>query len=320
MSKLMPPNLTQQKLRQLLAAARLNHAHTDAHADAPAYNWNQPRYFDRNQMETIAAFARTIATAFSSALASLGRSDCTAIAADTTLRFAADLMSELAAQPQFHAALLTDKNDTAGFISISVTSARELIAKLLGDTDSRTEQQALSGLENSLLQDITAALVTSMGRSLKQAGSASLRRTADVMQGTPALDCPANQELCRITFNVNAQNITAVLHIVLFASVLEPLVAKTQNVPAAATQQFQEIMLNYIAPVPLAVNTRIASLSLRLSDVLALEEGDIVVLDKLISEPIEILLRGRPAFQAYLAADAGNYAAVIAEPSLEPMS
>ncbi|MDO8303731.1 MAG: hypothetical protein Q7T18_10860, partial [Sedimentisphaerales bacterium] len=64
MSTPMPCNLTRQKIQQLLAAARLNRAHNDVHSDAPAHNWNQPRYFDRKQLETIAAFAQSVNTAF----------------------------------------------------------------------------------------------------------------------------------------------------------------------------------------------------------------------------------------------------------------
>jgi flagellar motor switch protein FliM len=316
MSSPIPYNLTQQKLRQLLAAARSNHPQNDVNADAPKYNWNQPRYFDRIQMETIAVFAKTVATTFSSALASLGRSDCTAAAADVVQRFAADLMAEFTAQPQFCAAIITDKNEPCGFITASVTSACELLAKLLGDTEPHAPQQVLSPLENSLLQDITAALVASTGRALKQAGGMQIRQKNDVAQGTPALDCAASQDLCRITFNVNTQNITAVIHIVLLCSTVEPLVAKIQ--PAAASQQFQETILNCIAPVELPITTHFASLSLRLSDILALEEGDIVVLDKAISEPIDILLQKNPVFQAHLAVNAGKYALIITEPSLQP--
>lgn len=317
MSGPIPYHLTQHKLRQLLAAARSNRPHNDANADAPAYNWNQPRYFDRLQMETIAAFAKTVAATFSASLAALGRSDCTAAAADVVQRFAGDLLAECAAQPQFCAAITTDKNEPCGFITASVTSACELIAKLLGDTEPHAPEQALSPLENSLLQDITAALVAAVGRSLKQAGGTQIRQNTEVAQGTPALDCDAGQDVCRITFNVNTQNVTAVLHIVLLCSTAAPLVAKVQNAPAVASSQFQETILNCIAPVELPITTQFASLTLRLADILALEAGDIVVLDKMISEPIDILLQNNPAFQGHLAAAAGNYALVITEPSLE---
>jgi flagellar motor switch protein FliM len=319
MSSQMADNLNQQKLRQLLAAARCNRPQNDVNADAPKYDWNQPRYFDRSQMETIAVFAKNVAATFSSTLASVGRSDCTAAAADVVQRFASDLLAEFAAQPQFCAAITTDKNEPCGFITASVTSACELIAKLLGDTEPHAQQQAFSPLENSLLQDITAALVTSVGRSLKQAGGTQVRQKAEVAQGTPAIDCDAGQDLCRITFNVNTQNVTAILHIVLLCSTVEPLVAKTQPAPTdASSQQFQETILTCIAPVELPVTTHFASLSLRLGDILALGEGDIVVLDKAIGEPIDILLQNKPAFAAHLAADAGNYAMIITEPSLRP--
>lgn len=319
MSSPIPYNLTQQKLRQLLASARSNRPQNDVNADAPMYNWNQPRYFDRGQMETVAAFAKNVAATFTSALTSLGRSDCAAAAADVVQRFAGDLMAEFAAQPQFCVAINTDKNEPCGFITASVTSACELLAKLLGDTEPHAQEQALSPLENSLLQDITAALVTSAGRSLKQAGGTLLRQKAEIAQGTCGLDCAADQDLCRITFNVNSQNVTAVLHIVLLCSTVEPLVARTQTATAAAaSQQFQEAILNCIAPVELPITTHFASLSLRLADILALEEGDIVVLDKAIWEPIDILLQNNPAFQAHLAADAGKYALVITEPSPQP--
>jgi flagellar motor switch protein FliN/FliY len=313
----MPYNLTQQKLRQLLAAARCNRPQHDVNADMPKYNWNQPRYFDRVQMETIAVFAKNVAVTFNSSLASLGRSDCTAAAADVAQRFASDLMAEFAAQPQFCSAITTDKNEPCGFITISVTSACELLAKLFGDTESHPQQQALSPLENSLLQDITAALVIAVGRSLKQAGGTLLRQRTEIAQGTPILDCAAGQDLLRITFNVDTQNVTAVFHVVLLCSTAEPLVAKTQAAAAASSQRFQEIILNCIAPVELPITTHFASLSLRLSDILALEEGDIVVLDKAISEPIDILLQNNPAFQAHLAADMGKYALVITEPSFQ---
>jgi flagellar motor switch protein FliM len=69
--------------------------------------------------------------------------------------------------------------------------------------------------------------------------------------------------------------------------------------------------------VELPITAQFASLSLRLNDILALEEGDIIVLEKAISEPIDILLQNKPAFQAHLAARAGRYALVISEPSIQ---
>jgi flagellar motor switch protein FliM len=320
MSNLPPHTLTQQKLQQLLAAARFNRAPSSANADAPKYNWNQPRYFDRNQLGIIAAAVQGIAAAFSSALASFGRSGCSAAAADTTQHFAADLLPEFSAQPQFHAAIVNDQNNSCGFVSVSAASAREMLAKLLGDTEPLSDSQhSLSGLENSLLQDITAALVNSLSHSIKQAGGPSLRRAADIAEGNPVFDCSANSELCRISFNVSMQNVTAVFHVVFAASALRPLVEKAQNIGATTSGQFQQTILTHIKPVPLAVNARVASASLRLSDVFALEEGDIIVLDKQITEPIELLLRDTPAFEAHLGTEAGKYAMVIVEPSSKPV-
>jgi flagellar motor switch protein FliM len=318
MSSPLPYNLTQQKLRQLLAAARLNRPCSDANADAQKYNWNQPRYFSRNQLELIAAFAQNVGGAFNSAIASLGRSDCTAAEADTTQHFASELLSQLASQPQFLTALAADDNNPCGFISVSAQSARELIAKLLGDSEPHA-QQALSGLENSLLQDLASTLIGTLSRSLKQAGCPLLRQTAELTEGNLAFDWPDNCQLCQISFNVTIQNTTAVLHVAVPAAVLEPLTAKTQKA-AAAPNQFKEVILNHIRPLPLPITTRVASASLRLSDVLALEEGDIVLLDKPIYEPIEILLKDTPAFEAHLAADEGKYAMVIAPPSPKQIS
>ena len=268
-------------------------------------------------MEAIAGFAKNVENVSNSSLASIGRSDCTAIVADIVQHFASDLLTEFAAQPQFYAAITSDKNDPCGFIAASVTSACELISKLLGDTEPHTQQQALLPLENSMLQDIAGALFNSLARSFKQAGGVQLHQQADLSEQTPSINCSANQEMCKITININNQNVTAVFHIVLFCSKLEPLVAKLQNTAAASSQQFQEIILNHIAPVELPIDTQVASISLRLNDVLALEEGDIIVFDKTISEPIDILMQNRSAFQAHLASDAGKYALIITEPSLQ---
>ena len=64
--------------------------------------------------------------------------------------------------------------------------------------------------------------------------------------------------------------------------------------------------------VPIEVIARFNPASMALNDVMNLAVGDILLLDKKVDEPIELLLNNRPCLLGHPAASLGKYAVVIA--------
>ena len=62
------------------------------------------------------------------------------------------------------------------------------------------------------------------------------------------------------------------------------------------------------------VTARVGSASMRLSDIMNLCVGDVLLLEKKTDEPIDVLLNNRTCFRGYPSTSSGKYAVVIAPP------
>ena len=65
--------------------------------------------------------------------------------------------------------------------------------------------------------------------------------------------------------------------------------------------------------MPVSITAQLASTVLTLEEALNLEAGDILLLDKKVNEPIELITSGRTALLGRPAKSAGKYAVVITE-------
>jgi flagellar motor switch protein FliM len=70
-------------------------------------------------------------------------------------------------------------------------------------------------------------------------------------------------------------------------------------------------MLEHIHRVPVTVQVKLAKIMLPFSEVMSLEAGDVVMLNKKVSETVDILVDDRTLFRGCPAQSGGHYAVVI---------
>ena len=61
------------------------------------------------------------------------------------------------------------------------------------------------------------------------------------------------------------------------------------------------------------VSARLSSAMITLNDVMTIRKGDVIVLDRKVDTPVDVLVNGQICFQAWPAQHAGRSAIVVAE-------
>ncbi|MCX5635029.1 MAG: FliM/FliN family flagellar motor C-terminal domain-containing protein, partial [Planctomycetota bacterium] len=126
------------------------------------------------------------------------------------------------------------------------------------------------------------------------------------------------QEFCKITLAVKkASDSTAVeTDIVIPCVSFESIVGKnTQAETKFAANDISKAIINSLQDVPIPVTVQLACASLTFEEVINLQPDDILVLNKTVDQPGDLLIQGHKIFQCYLATTDGNQAVVIADRS-----
>jgi flagellar motor switch protein FliM len=72
-------------------------------------------------------------------------------------------------------------------------------------------------------------------------------------------------------------------------------------------------MLSHIEKIHVTVTANLAKTDFPFEDLMNLQAGDVLMLDKKIDQPIELLVKNKPVFRGTPASRDGKFAAVITE-------
>ena len=89
-----------------------------------------------------------------------------------------------------------------------------------------------------------------------------------------------------------------------------------QNVKAGANLSAKDIakaMLSHVGKVPVTVTAKLASTEINFEEITNLSIDDILMLDKKLSVPVDLIIEGRTLFRGWLAKSDGRQAVVITE-------
>jgi flagellar motor switch protein FliM len=185
----------------------------------------------------------------------------------------------------------------AGFLSIPQQSAQSWITQLLGETEP-SESEQLSDLELSLLTEIADALVNALSNSHPglncQPVEGSLSRSVPVQLD----DC---MEMSRIMFEISnvKQEKKSQACFVLLSSCLDAVAGK-QNTAENQNdgQNYKKIITQCLKNQQVSLFANFAKIKLTIEDVMNLQTDDVILLDKKIGQPIELIIEGKKIFHA----------------------
>ncbi|MGD2093594.1 MAG: FliM/FliN family flagellar motor C-terminal domain-containing protein [Phycisphaerales bacterium] len=307
-------SLSNAKIRKLLMAVGAGPMEDTSGIKATEYNWNQPHYFDRKQLNRLDDFTKKVAREMAVKFVVFCHSEFDVEVVSTTQHFAAELIDEAldSKENDYYLAFESEQGQQYGLISIPTQTAFIWATQLLGDSESEEDSgRDLSQLEESLLLDLLSGLIDAFSHK-----SLDIRPAKSLVRRLFPLELKGTEELCKVSFSVKKadQEKTTETYILILSSKLESIVGKAeQSSSGFSTEEISKAILGRMQLMPVCVTAQLASTALNLDEIMSLEVGDVLLLDKKIEDPIELIVNDRVAFIGQPAKSTGKHAVVITE-------
>ncbi|UCC99970.1 MAG: FliM/FliN family flagellar motor switch protein [Phycisphaerales bacterium] len=309
-----------EKVNQLLKAVGSRAKEEETPVEATEYNWHEPHYFSQAQLLKLEDFARRLAAALANKFSGFCRDEFDVTVASTTQHFAdAFLMPPSEGEPgDYYLPFGAGPEHICGLIGLPDETAIVWARQLLGDAESdKSSDKTLSQLEESLLLDLTSALVEGFSRSY---ASVELRPADRLVKGTWPIELTGVEELCKISFDVRqpGSEDTSKAYFLMTCEKLEPVVG-TSTQPSAefSVNDISRAILNHLQTMPVTVTAQLASTTLTFEEVMNLQVDDILLLDKKVDEPAALVIDGRTVCCGWPTRSVGKYAVTIAHATVE---
>jgi flagellar motor switch protein FliM len=308
-------DLSRKKIQQILAALGSGPIMEDTtQIEATEYDWQKPHCFTRSQLHMLDDFTKKTAKTIAQKFATLCHGDFNVTITSTTQHFANELLDQALESEQndyylaFNSALSCHP---CGLIGIPLKTAFIWATQLLGDTETKEDSRSdLSQLEESLLLDIASAVVEALADS-----DCDFQPAKNIVRKLLPLELKGPEELCKITFNVkksDSDNTEA--YLLILCDDLEPVVGKTaQSADEFSAEDISKAILNHLQQMSVFVNAQLASTVLTFDEMMSLQTDDILLLDKAVDKPVEVMVNDQMAFCGQPAKSAGRYAVAITE-------
>ena len=318
MSSAVANSLSREKIKELLAAIGSKQAKDAAQTEAAEYNWSQPHCFSNEQLKALDDFTKEVAVAIAEKFAGFYHSDFNVTITSTTQCFADELLKQISDSEQrdYYLSFGAANDQPCGVVGIPLRSAAIWTRQLLGDTESEEESgKELSQLEESLLLDIASAITEAFSNSHE---GYDFQPADSIVRGRVPLELQGTEELCKIAFDIkkaDSEN-NHEAHLLILCNKLESVVGKTAQVAdGPSVGDSSKMILAHLQEMTVSVTAQLASIVLTFEEMMSLQPDDILLLDKRIDEPAELVVEGRVFFYGWPAKSASKYAVVVTETS-----
>lgn len=309
--------LGRKRVEQLLRAVGSRRSEQTAHVEFAEYDWHDPHYFNSEQLAKLNSFAQSAAKAMATKFSDSCRSRYDVTVASITQHFAGEYLAEASQgeQSDYSVRFGATAEHPCGLIGMPEQTANAWARQLLGDSEPDAESAgALSSLEISLLLDLTSALIEAFSDSNP---SCSFRLTGDPVSGPLPIDAVASEEICRISFDVKkagSEGGTAV-YFLIPCKELAPAVGKTPAGGELSANQISTAILENLRQVKVTVTAQLDSATLTFEELMNLRVNDLLLLDRTVAEPIDLIVEGKAILTGRPAKSTGKYAVVVAAAS-----
>jgi flagellar motor switch/type III secretory pathway protein FliN len=171
---------------------------------------------------------------------------------------------------------------------------------------------SLSSVEESILQDAVVGITDAMISQLQENGQITLKRAEQIICGEWPLEARQLQDLCGFAFEIVFPQKTIEINIMAVGEVMDAALGIMPRVqkPLSPAELSKKIS-RQLHEVPVEVTAQLCVSSIRIEDLVTLEPGDVLIIDKKTTEPIETLLNGRLCFHAWPAICEGKLSLVV---------
>jgi len=314
MSARVTKSMSREKVHQLLRAIGSAPKEDAAQAEAAQYNWQEPHCFNKEQLTRLENFADTVASAIAKKFARFCRSEFNVTISSTTQHYAYEILNQLSnsEQQDYYLPFGINQEHMCGLIGILGQTAVNWATQLLGDSESEKDPgEDLSQLEESLLLDLASALVEVFSGPDK---ALAFQPAQNIVRGQWPLEPEGTEEICKISFDVKkaGSEKSSEAYFLILCSELTPIAGSTaQDSDGLSTEDIPKVILGHLQEMPVLITSQLASAALSFEELMNLQADDILLLDKKVDEPVELILDGRTVYYGRPAKSAGKYAVAI---------
>ncbi|MDH4201297.1 MAG: FliM/FliN family flagellar motor C-terminal domain-containing protein [Phycisphaerae bacterium] len=308
-------DLGREKLINLMNRMRSQVPPEPPAADCSEVSWTVPHRFGAAAMKRMTDFADVLAGFMQRTLHFLCGSDVEVKPAAVTEHYASVLAEQIDHDSSNHyfLPLLMPGKKPVGFVGLPFETCTRLIAQTLRDPEGQIgEEDRLSALEKSILEDIFSAVTDSLCEGFSVYGEIVLEKADTMVHGRWPLPFQQLEDMCQISFQ--AGDTETRLDISLY--LLDEVVDSIAGVPTVRTtpqerQKMPEQVIECMADAVMETSVWLCPSMMAFQDILTLEKGDFVLLDHSITTPLDVQVNGQVCFKAWPAQSAGRGAIVV---------
>ena len=313
-------SMSKEKTQKLLMAVGSEPTEDTTQVEATEYNWHEPHYFNSQQLAKLGYFTKSAAGVMAQKFSRFCRNEYNVTIASTTQHYVYEFLSTLSNSEQidYYIPFGVEAEQMCGLVGIPEQAAHNWARQLLGDSESEKELGGdLTQLEESLLLDLVSDLVeafSSRDKSLK------LNSAKGLFKGQWPLEMEGTEELCKITFDVKkaGSEKNSEIYLLILCSKLAPTAGKVeQDSVNFSAEEVSKAILRYLHEMHVLITGQLASTVLTFEEIMDLQVDDILVLDKRIDQPAELIVDGRTFYYGCPAKSAGKYAVIITNMAAE---
>ena len=285
--------------------------------DAEPVNWYVPHRLSRDSRELLMLFSVKLAAFIEKSLHTLAAMTFDVRAEGVYEHCARQLYTE-AVQQQIKAYYMPVSQagkGVTGFVRFPVETASLLVGCMLRDPESQVgENGRMTSLGESILLDAAATLVGSIANGFKEQGTASVEKTDRVVYADwPVRFCDL-EDMCEFRFEAVSESAKMTMSLFVLDEVIAEM-AQLEGPFKQANEKNQDgaRVIKRMHEAPMQMTALLSSALMTLRDILSLEEGDVVILDRKITEPMDVLVNGQACFCGWPATSAGRLALQVCD-------
>jgi len=317
MSRTTNNSKTKERIQQLLVALASEATEdTMQNAEAQEHKWQQCYYFNHKQLENIDIFAEKTAKAITSGFTKLYQSEFNVTVASSTLHFSEEFLSAALDEKklEYYLPITDEQGSQYGVIGIPNQTAFAWTKQLLGDKDSEKDsKKELSQLEESLLLDIVGTFVDAFSSTYD---NHDFHHANTFTRAKLPFELENTDELCKTTFTFEklGSKDNSEAYLLIPCKKLEPLAYENAGSERrASNEDLSKIMLEHAQQISVSVTAMLGSSMTSFEEIMNLSVDDILLLDKKVNEPVELVVGGKTLFEGYPVKSAGKYAIAITQ-------
>lgn len=304
--------LTNRKLSQLIALAKQTPAEKPD-IETSDYDFTIPHRFMPAQQQTLEDIAKTLHSLIAQSLSSSCNQTFEPAEMTVSHDFTHKVTAAFAESQNTYLLSLKDEHDvTCAYISLPIETSSLVIGYMLCDpTASPQPERKLSTLEESVLAEAIFAIADALTEQLAKTNIPALTKNIGFSIDTCPIEAEPTDDLTTFGFETKTANKSANINFIIKSALLSAAVGAKSKTISMSEHQTREAILENVSKMPVKLTAQLASGPMSLDDVLNLSVGDIVVLDKKIFEPLDLLVNNRAGFYGYPASSGGKCAVVI---------